>query len=389
VRRLLLLVSAVVFYNTLFSAALAPYLPDLASEFGLSKTEAGILVAAHPAGLLIGAIPGGLLAARLGVKPTMLLGLALMVGSTIAFALAPTLWLLAAARFGQGLSVAASWTSALTWLVGAGPRARRGELIGHAARAAVLGVLLGPVLGAAAGLAGRGPVFGSGALLGIAIAAWAWATSGFSHTARERAGALLAALEPRAAGGLWLGTLTALLIGVLSVLAPLALDRAGWGTIGVGAVFLVGGAAHAVVSPSVGRVADRRGRLAPVRAGLVTTAAVSITIPWIHDRWPLAVLVVAAGVSYALFWVPGVALLVDGAEAAQVYPGFGFMLMNLAWAPGQFAGAAGGGALADAFGDAVPFLLLAALSLLTLLAVHVAPRRVRERRAGAPVRAGL
>ena len=62
-------------------------------------------------------------------------------------------------------------------------------------------------------------------------------------------------------------------------------------------------------------------------------------------------------------------------DAAEVHQGFGFTLMNLAWAPGQFAGSAAGGALADATGDAVPFLVLAGLCLLTLLAVHARPVR--------------
>ena len=47
----------------------------LRDELGLGKTGAGVLAAAYPAGVLVGAIPSGIVAARLGVKPTVIVGL--------------------------------------------------------------------------------------------------------------------------------------------------------------------------------------------------------------------------------------------------------------------------------------------------------------------------
>ena len=40
-RRLLLLASAMVFFDVAFYAAIAPLLPDYAAEYGLSRAEAG------------------------------------------------------------------------------------------------------------------------------------------------------------------------------------------------------------------------------------------------------------------------------------------------------------------------------------------------------------
>ena len=77
-RRLFLLVSAVVLVDTMFFAAVAPLLPHYSDELDLSKTAAGVLTAAYPAGTFAGALPAGWLAARWGVKPTLLLGLALL-----------------------------------------------------------------------------------------------------------------------------------------------------------------------------------------------------------------------------------------------------------------------------------------------------------------------
>jgi hypothetical protein len=60
------------------------------------------------------------------------------------------------------------------------------------------------------------------------------------------------------------------------------------------------------------------------------------------------------------------AMLSDGAEAVGVAQGFAFALVNLAWATGQTAGAAGSARLADLVGDNVPYLVLAGISALTL-----------------------
>src|ERR1044072_806119 len=89
-RRLLLLASIIVLVDTSFYAAITPMLPDLVDEYGLSKTGAGLLAAAFPIGTFLGGLPGGWLAARIGVRPTVLIGLGLMTGASVAFAFAQT-----------------------------------------------------------------------------------------------------------------------------------------------------------------------------------------------------------------------------------------------------------------------------------------------------------
>jgi MFS family permease len=77
-RRLLLLTSVVVFADTALFAAVTPILPELVDDFGLTKTSAGVLFGAYPAGVGLFAIPSGLIAARIGVRPTVIAGLVLM-----------------------------------------------------------------------------------------------------------------------------------------------------------------------------------------------------------------------------------------------------------------------------------------------------------------------
>ena len=59
----------------MFFTAVAPLLPHYEETLGLSKFQAGVLVGAYGAGCFAGAIPGGLFASRVGVKPTMIVGL--------------------------------------------------------------------------------------------------------------------------------------------------------------------------------------------------------------------------------------------------------------------------------------------------------------------------
>src|SRR5918998_1520568 len=87
-RSLFPLVAAVVLVDTMFFAAVAPLLPHYSDELGLSKTAAGMLAAAYPAGTFAGSLPGGWLAARWGVKPTLLGGLAMLGVTSLAFGFA-------------------------------------------------------------------------------------------------------------------------------------------------------------------------------------------------------------------------------------------------------------------------------------------------------------
>src|ERR671915_901526 len=366
-RRLLAFVCVIVFVDTLFYAAITPILPELSEEHGLSKTAAGVLAAAYPAGTFAGALPGGLMAARVGVRPTVLLGLGLLVASSIAFAFGDSVVVLDVARFIQGIGGAASWAGALGWLIGAAPRDRRGQYIGTALAAAVAGALFGPVLGAAAGAIGQAPVFGAVAAVGAAMMVWAARMAAEQPEGDSRLSTLITSLgDRRVAGGMWLTTLPGVLFGTVAVLGPLRMDELGAGAAAIAAAFLIAAAFEAVIAPFIGRLSDRRGRLVPSVIGVAGGGLVMALLPWPTSALGLGILIVFAGPLIGMLYTPAMAMLSDGAEAAGVAQGFAFALVNLAWATGQTAGAAGSARLADAAGDRVPFLVLVVVCAITL-----------------------
>ena len=96
-------------------------------------------------------------------------------------------------------------------------------------------------------------------------------------------------------------------------------------------------------------------------------------------RLLIPVLIVGMPAFGALF-TPAMALLSHGADRLQLDQGLAFSLGNLAWASGQAIAAAGSGALADATSDLVPYSLLAAACLATLVAIRLRQRQTVQSR---------
>ena len=365
-RRLLLLVGGIVFVDTMFFAALTPLLPDYKEEFDLSKAGAGILAAAYPIGALVGSVPGGIATARFGARATALAGLLTIAVTTFVFATGDSIVVLDVSRFAQGFGSALAWTAGLAWLVSETPPNRRGQTIGSAMAAAIVGALFGPVLGGIASVVGQGPAFGAAGLVAVGLAVWGALTHAPPRRARQPLSMLFRALRNRAiALSVWFVVLPALLFGALGVLAPLRLEVLGFTAVAIGVLWLSTAALEAVANPLIGRVSDRIGRLGPMRASVFASGVVATLLPWPNHGAVLAGLVVLAGLSFGSFWTPAMALLSDEAEAQGLDYAYAFTLISLAWAPGHALGSAGGGALAEVTSDAVPYLLLAGACLLT------------------------
>jgi MFS family permease len=377
-RRLLALVCSIIFVDAMLYTALTPLVPDYADEFDLSKTEAGFLVAAFGAGALFGGIPGGIAAARFGPKHAIVAGLVLLGVASFAFALAGGAVTLGIARFVQGFSSTVTWAGALSWISSAAPKERRGEMLGIAFGAAVAGAILGPMFGGGAEAVGIRPSFATLGVAAFGLALLALLGRAVDCEKVTAAGLRRAFHDSRFLGGLWLNTLPAMLFGTLVVLAPLALDDAGWSTLAIASVFLVTGLVEVAINPLVGRASDRVGRRLPIRAGLGASIVVAVALAMSSEPLLIAALVGAAAISFGSLYTPGMALTSDRAESKGLAQGLAFGIMNTAWALGALLGPAVGGGLAELQGDATPYLVGAALCGLTLLATRrVATHEVR------------
>ncbi len=377
-RRILVLASVVGFFEALLFSVLVPLLPDFEERLGLSKASAGLLTSAYAAGAFIGALPSIWAARRFGVKATVVAGLILLAVSSAAFTVPESTWLVFAARVGQGAGSAFAYTGALAWLATVAPPARRGELIGVTFAATFSGELVGPLLGAVAAWAGLALVFSLITAVAVLVAIVAAAIPGPSGSERLPAPSLRALMSNRIVLlAAWLIALTALLLGVLGVLAPLRLDELGWGAGAIGAVFAVAALLQASANPRIGRVADARGHTLLVRAGLIVSAVASALLVLDQRALLYAAIVVAAAVAYATLWTPALALLSQTLERRGFDQAIGFGLMSAAWPPGFAVGAAAGGALAGATRDAWPYLLSAVLCLLSVRLLGLATPQVR------------
>jgi MFS family permease len=375
-RRVFLLVAAVVLVDTAFYAAIVPLLPHYTDELGLSQTGAGVLTASYAAGTLLASLPGGLLATRIGVKPTLLSGLVLLAVTSLVFGHASQAAVLDAARFLQGVGGALSWAGGLAWLIQITPESRRGELIGGAISAAIGGVLLGPVLGAAAVELDPAPVFSGVAVLAACLAAWA------ALTPTVPVKRMASSVSPRdilarpVLVAVWLVALPAAFAGAINVLTPLRLDELGASGAAIGAIFLAAAAIEGVITPLVGRVSDRRGRLAPIQIGLAAAIAVGILLPAAGSATLVAAGVIVLVAALAFFWAPAMAMLSDVADSIGFDQGMAAGFINLAWAGGQLLGAALGGAFADSLGDAFAYGALVGLCAATLATLLLRGARV-------------
>ena len=367
-RRILFLCSTAA-AQALFFSALAPLLPSFERQLGLSKAQAGLLVAMFPVGQIVATLPIGLLASLVSIRRFVLGSLATLAAASAAFGFVDSYGALLVTRLLQGTAAAVCFASGLAWLLEQAPRERRGELIGLYWGANASGNLLGPAIGGLAVLSSRTGVFAGVAGVTVLLALAGLGSPGPVRREQQLLAAVRAAHCTGAVSrGLGIVALSALLFGTIFVLAPLQLNRAGWGPAGIAGTFVVAAAVGVIARPLIGRWADRRGVFAVLRLLLLAAVPVTLVVPFVDERWVLCLCVVCALATYGMLIGPAMALIAHAYEEAGVTPMLGFALMGLIVGIGFFVGSAAGGEIAHLAGDVAAYSLAAG----ACLAVRVA-----------------
>jgi MFS family permease len=366
-RRLIILASAMVFFDVVFFSAIAPLLPDYVADLGLSKAQAGVLSASYAAGTLVFSLPAGLLAARFGSRRTVIWGLMLLGVASVAFGFAENFLLLDAARFSQGVAGALIWSGALTWLISASPSAHRGSVIGTALGTAVAGALFGPALGALAATVGTEIVFS--AMLGVAAVLALFAArlpemeAAERQDLREVSGTIFS--RPILTATAFVA-IPSVMFGAIEVLAPLQIDHLGGGHALIAGGFIAGAALEAILAPIAGRYSDRAGRRLPFMVGL-TICAFAMAAVAIGSTMGIVIAgLMLTSLGGGICFTPALTMLSEAAESSSLHQGFAAGLSNLAWAAGQVVGGLAGGGAASIAGNAAPSIAIIVLLLITV-----------------------
>ncbi len=361
-RRLLILASAMVFFDVVFFSAIAPLLPDYVSDLGLSKAQAGVLSAAYAAGTLVFSLPAGLVAARFGPRRTVISGLLLLGVASVAFGFAHKFLLLDVARFAQGGAGALIWSGALTWLVSVSPPEKRGSVIGTALGTAVAGALFGPALGALAATVGTEQVFSGVLLVALALAAFAARLPDAEVSEHQDLRAVAETIFTRP---IVLATafvaIPSVMFGAVEVLVPLQIADLGGGHALIAAGFIAGAALEAILAPLAGGYSDRVGRRTPFMVGLSICAVAMAAVAIGGAMGVVMAGLILTSLGGGICFTPALTMLSEVAESSSLHQGFAAGLSNMAWAAGQVIGGLAGGGAASVAGNAAPSLVIIAL----------------------------
>jgi len=323
---------------------------------------------------------------RWGRRPFLLIGLAGYVVAMALFCVATTVFMLAVARFFQGLGQAFLWLSALTIVADIAAASGRGRDFGFIDEAVNRGALIGTVIGFT--------------LLGVLSQAaldarqvWFWVFAGFTLPAvwalwagwrgvgETRPAAALRPLASRPVSP-QLFTLMGIvcLTGASGAMVwPLLMvflqDSLGANLAALAAAYSPAALISAFLPSRMGRLADRFGRRPLMIAGLVVGAVASVLIPHLRSVGLLAVLWTVESVGYAASIPAERAFVAD--IAGEDTRGSSYGLYTFAYFLGALVGPLAGGWLYDHAGRAIPFYVNGLGLLLGGLLVAVALREPR------------
>jgi len=379
-----LAICALVFCAELGQSMLVPLLPRLGREFALSPAATGALLSTATLATLAAAVPAGLLAERFGALRVSLAAGALIAASAALQGLAASFPAFLAGRLMFGIGFAAIWTAGVTLLSGPdAPRSAVGATVAVGGVAHLVGPPLSGLLSDAA----------SRALPFLLLAATAAAVTLVAAATRPAAGervpapgllavARAAGRDPVLRGATVLIALVGMLTGLVPLLVPLLLDREGFSSGEIGAVFAVGSVIWILASALAVRAGPRAVTVGAAGTGLVLLGAAAL-MPVLALATPclIAFVVLRAGIQAPLSTI-NYDLGARGARSAGVGVGAVMGMLNLVWAACATAASLLGGVLLAGAGARWAFLALALACAAAGLWMRLLAERDRARLRG-------
>ena len=349
--------------EALFNSTIAPMLPSIVRQFGLNHTMGGVLVAAFAVGFAVGTYPALQLTSKIGPRATTMIGVACVAAGALCFAVGAPDGLLFAGRGLAGFGSVVIYSGGIALAMNGVGDEHRGATIGTIYSGSYAGAAIGPLIGTAATVFGRNPVFGLLASAPLVVTALLSRLPRVVAAPAVNLAVIRGYLRSgRVRLGLWITSLPAFGGGVIVVSGAYLLDEAGASALMIGVAFCGLAVITAILEPILGRVSDKWGRRQPLLIlMLVTAMTMSMLIP-IHERVALVVLIAIAGSFFSVVDGPGFALVGDGVESLGGNAAATTFLVNLSWGPFAALGAILAGVCHDVVGAALSFGVLAAVT---------------------------
>jgi MFS family permease len=365
-RRLILLVCALVVCDLSLWSAVVPLLPHYRDELQLSTLQVAWILAAFSLAVVAVSVPVGHLADRFGARLIVGAGTVLMIGATAGLALSTSFPELMAARLLQGAADATVWGAGLAWVAARAPVERRGEAVGYAQAAAAVGVIVGPFIGGVltSALGIRVTFLAVAGVLGLLLVCVVAEPD--SRIEAHRRASIGSALRGTLRESLITASVTMILVvavvgGALQLLVPLHLSGLGLDRSGIGVVYSVGAILGGAAVVVTARIGDRVGRV-PLAAGACAVLALLVALFALPAGLAVFVgLVIAASGVQSILYAVGYPLSTDGADRAQLGHGVVLGVVNLMWGVGAVVGPIAGSRLADWQGTRASYALLAVI----------------------------
>lgn len=362
-----------------------PILPAISRELNATPTQTMLLFTSY---LLITAIAmffSAFISSRIGVKRTLLIGLALIVVFAFLSGAAGSVDAIIGFRAGWGLGNALFISTALAAIVGAAA-GHSGEAVILYEAAMGIGMAVGPLLGGVLGsISWRAPFYGTAVLMAIGFAAIALLMKKAEHTPEpvELTAGLAAVKDP----ALFTLGLVAFFYnyGFFTLLAysPYPIDEAAaevgrdFGATELGFVFFGWGLALALSAVFLAPRLTRAFGLMPVLVTILTSFGVVLAALGfgVHNLTAVITLVIIAGVFIGVFNTVLTEAVMEATEmprnvASSSYSGMRFL--------GGAVAPAVSGPLAASYGAGVPYWV-GAVSLAVSLIVLFAGKRSLHR----------